>query len=272
MKNAMSKRLIFLPLLVAALASCAPVPITGRRQLNLVGSAEMDAMSATAYGDFLKTHKLSANAAQAATVKRAGVKIQKAVEAYFASKGKSAMLAGYKWQFNLVESSDVNAWCMPGGRVVVYTGILPVAKTETGLAVVMGHEIAHAVANHGNERMSQDMLVKYGMSAIDDAMAAQTEQVRELFLSAAGLGAKAGFLLPYSRLHESEADRLGLIFMAMAGYDPNEAPRFWQRMAALKKGAAGPEFLSTHPSDETRINDLKRLVAEEAMQYYKPPK
>lgn len=272
MKNAMAKRLILLPLLLAALASCGQVAITGRRQLNLVSSAEMNTMSATAYGDFLKKNKLSANAAQAATVKRAGVKIQKAVEAYFASKGKSAMLAGYKWQFSLVDSDQVNAWCMPGGRVVVYTGILPIAKTETGLAVVMGHEIAHAVANHGNERMSQSMLLEYGLSAIDDAMAAQTAQTRELFLSAAGLGAKVAVLLPYSRLHESEADRLGLVFMAMAGYDPREAPRFWQRMAALKKGASGPEFLSTHPSDQTRIDNLRRLVAEEAMKYYKPPR
>jgi len=271
MKNAIAKRLILLPLLLAALASCGQVAITGRRQLNLVSSAEMNAMSATAYADFLKEHKLSANAAQAETVKRAGVKIQKAVEAYFASKGKSAMLAGYKWQFSLVESDQVNAWCMPGGRVVIYTGILPVAKSETGLAVVMGHEIAHAVANHGNERMSQSMLVEYGLSAIDDAMAAQTELTRELFLSAFGAGSKLG-LLKYSRLHESEADRLGLVFMAMAGYDPREAPRFWQRMAALKKGAAGPEFLSTHPADQTRIDNLERLVAEEAMQYYKPPR
>jgi len=271
MNTATAKRLILLPLLLAALASCGQVAITGRRQLNLVDSAEMNQMSATAYGDFLKENKLSGDAAKAKLVKDVGVKIKVAVEAYFASKDMSAQLDGYDWQFNLVDSKEVNAWCMPGGRVVVYTGILPIAKTETGLAVVMGHEIAHAIANHGNERMSQGMLVELGTSAIEEAMAQQPQATKDLLLSAVGLGAKVGVLLPYSRLHESEADRLGLIFMAMAGYDPREAAAFWQRMAELKKGAGGPEFLSTHPADETRVANLKRLAAEEAMKHYKPP-
>ena len=272
MNRIVSKRLILLPLLMAALASCARVPITGRLQPNLLDSAEMSQMSATAYGEFLKENKLSADATKTALVKNVGLKIQKAAEAYFASKDQSDYLDGYDWQFNLVESEEVNAWCMPGGRVVVYTGILPIAKTETGLAVVMGHEIAHAIARHGNERMSQGMVVELGASALEKAMVEQPAATKDLFMSAFGAGAKLGFLLPYSRLHESEADRIGLIFMAMAGYDPREAAKFWQRMAELKDGAGPPEFLSTHPSGATRTADLERLAAEEAMQYYKPGK
>lgn len=265
-----AKRLVLLPLLLVALASCVRVPITGRLQPNLLDSAEMGKMSATAYSDFLKNNKLSADAANAALVKKVGLKIKVAAEAYFASKDQADYLSGYEWQFNLVESNEVNAWCMPGGRVVIYTGILPITKTETGLAVVMGHEIAHAIARHGNERMSQSMVVELGASALEKAMTEQPAATKDLFMSAFGAGAKLGFLLPYSRLHESEADRIGLIFMAMAGYDPREAAKFWQRMAQLKEGAGPPEFLSTHPSDETRTTNLERLATEEAMQYYKP--
>ena len=270
MNTITAKRLILLPLLMAALASCARVPITGRMQPNLIESAKMTEMSSTAYGDFLKANKLSADAAKTALVKKVGLNIQKAAEAYFASKDQADYLAGYDWQFNLVESEEINAWCMPGGRVVVYTGILQIAKTEAGLAVVMGHEVAHAIARHGNERMSHGLIVQMGGEAIETALAEQPAATKDLFISAFGAGAKLGFLLPYSRLHESEADRIGLIFMAMAGYDPREAASFWQRMAELKEGAGPPEFLSTHPSDETRTANLKRLAEEEAMQYYKP--
>jgi len=248
------------------------VPFIGRRQLSLVSSAELNAMSAQQYDEFLKANKVSTDKKQVEMVRLVGVRIQKAVEAYFTDKGQAKLLTGYDWQFNVVASDEVNAWCMPGGRVVVYTGILPVAKTETGLAVVMGHEIAHAIANHGGERMSHAMIVKYGMTALDEAMATQPEQTKELFMSAIGAGAKVGVLLPYSRMQESEADRLGLVFMAMAGYDPREAPLFWERMAALKEGGGPPEFMSTHPSDERRAANLRRLIAEEAMQYYKPAK
>ncbi len=270
MNRIAARRLILLPLLLAALTSCARVPITGRLQANLLDSAEMNEMSATAYGDFLKKNKPSSNVANANLVKKVGRRIQAAAEAYFASKDQSDYLSEYDWQFNLVDSKEVNAWCMPGGRVVIYTGILKVAKTETGLAVVMGHEIAHAIARHGNERMSQGMLVELGAGALEDALIAQPEATKELFMTAFGAGAQLGILLPYSRLHESEADRIGLIFMAMAGYDPREAARFWQRMAELKEGDGPAEFFSTHPSDATRTADLKRLAAEEAMQYYKP--
>jgi predicted Zn-dependent protease len=255
-------------ILAFVIAACSTVPVTGRKQLSLIPQSEMLATSYTQYGEFLKSNKLSTNAQQAQTVKDVGVKIQRAVETYFAQKGLSASLANYKWEFNLVESKDVNAWCMPGGKVVVYTGILPVTRTEAGLAVVMGHEIAHAVAEHGSERMSQEMVAQLGGAALSLALQNQPEKTKTLWSTVFGVGAQYGVLLPFSRTHESEADHLGLVFMAMAGYNPNEALSFWTRMAQSSGGASVPEFMSTHPSDETRINDIKALLPE-AMQYYK---
>jgi predicted Zn-dependent protease len=254
-------------MLALVIAACSTVPVTGRKQLSLIPQSEMLATSYTQYGEFLKSNKLSTNAQQAQMVKDVGVKIQRAVETYFAQKGLSASLANYKWEFNLVESKDVNAWCMPGGKVVVYTGILPVTKTEAGLAVVMGHEIAHAVAEHGSERMSQEMVAQLGGAALSVALQNQPEKTKTLWSTVFGVGAQYGVLLPFSRTHESEADHLGLVFMAMAGYNPNEALSFWTRMAQSSGGASVPEFMSTHPSDETRINDIKALLPE-AMQYY----
>jgi predicted Zn-dependent protease len=250
------------------IAACATVPITGRKTINLIPADTINSMSFQQYSDFLSSNKLSDDAEKSATVKRVGVKIQKAVETYFEQNNLSHHLKGYEWEFNLVEDSTINAWCMPGGKVVIYTGILPVTKDETGLAVVMGHEIAHAVANHGNERLSQGLVVNMGGLALSRALESKPKETQQLAMLAFGVGAGVGVLLPYSRLHESEADHLGLIFMAMAGYDPNEAVAFWERMAADKSGAP-PEFLSTHPSDETRINKIKELLPE-AMSYYKP--
>jgi predicted Zn-dependent protease len=201
-------------------------------------------------------------------VSRVGGNIQRAVENYFAKNNLSKELEGYAWEFNVVESPEVNAWCMPGGKVVVYTGILPITKDETGLAVVMGHEIAHAVAQHGAERMSQGLLQELGGVALSVALAKEPAETQNLFYAAYGVGTTVGVMLPFSRTHESEADRLGLIFMAMAGYDPNAAVDFWTRMAAQKGGAAPPEFLSTHPSDATRIADIKKELPE-ALSYYK---
>jgi predicted Zn-dependent protease len=255
-------------LLSFVLLSCSTVAITGRKQLNLVPRSTMLSMSFQQYDEFLKANKLSDNQEQTRMVKGVGTKIQKAVEGYFAERKMSDELKGYDWDFNLVESEDVNAWCMPGGKVVVYTGILPITKDEPGLAVVMGHEIAHAVAEHGNERMSQGLVAELGGMALSKALEEKPEKTQQLWMTAFGLGAQVGVLLPYSRLHENEADHLGLIFMAMAGYDPNTAVEFWQRMAEKKGGLAPPEFLSTHPSDETRIKNIKALIPE-AMQYYK---
>jgi len=249
------------------ITACSTVPITGRKQFTLLPDDQILAMSFEQYREFLKDHKLSRNANQTSLVKRVGKRIQGAVETYFRQHNMSGELKGYAWEFNLIEDKEVNAWCMPGGKVVVYSGILPVAQNENGLAVVVGHEIAHAVAGHGNERMSQMLVVQLGGMALNEALSQKPEQTRALWLTAFGVGAQLGALLPFSRLHESEADRLGLIFMAMAGYDPNGAVAFWQRMAQ-KSGGQPPEFLSTHPTDESRIQKIREAMPE-AMTYYK---
>jgi len=249
------------------LYSCSTVAISNRHQIKLIPNSTMFATSFQQYDGFLKEHKKSTNQAQTQMVKRVGVKIQKAVEKYFADKGKSSQLKGYNWEFNLVEDPQVNAWCMPGGKVVVYTGILPVTKSEAGLAVVMGHEIAHAIANHGNERMSQQMVLQAGGMALDEYTKTKPEESKKMWGTVFGLGAQYGAVLPFSRLHESEADHLGLIFMAMAGYNPNEAVDFWTRMSK-SGGQKPPEIMSTHPSDKTRIKQIKEHLPE-AMKYYK---
>jgi len=249
--------------------TCSRVPITGRQQLNLIPSDTINAMSFDQYAQFLQEHRLSENRDQQMRVRRVGRRIQRAVETFFAEHNMSDQLRGYDWEFNLVEDEAINAWCMPGGKVIVYTGILPITQDEIGLAVVMGHEIAHAVAEHGGERMSQGLLTQLGGMALEKALESKPAETRELFLTAFGIGSQVGVLLPFSRLHESEADHLGLIFMALAGYDPREAPAFWERMTATKQGGAPPEFLSTHPSDETRIRNLRELIPE-AMKYYEP--
>lgn len=247
--------------------SCSTVPLTGRRQLDLIPSSTMLSMSFQQYDEFLKGNKLSNNRQQTEMVKSVGQKIQSAVERYMADNKLSHRLDGYNWEFNLVESPEANAWCMPGGKVVVYTGILPITQNEGGLAVVMGHEIAHAIAKHGDERMSQGLLTDLGGTALSVALEKKPEQTKQLWMTAFGIGAQVGVLLPYSRLHESEADHLGLIFMAMAGYDPHIAVNFWERMTK-QGGAKPPEFLSTHPSDETRIKKIQGEIPE-AMKYYK---
>lgn len=257
---------VFLILALCLLLSCETVPITGRTQLSLVSDQQLNGLAFDSYKEFLSKNKLSTDVAETQQVKRVGLKIQNAVTTFFAKAGQSERIADYRWEFNLIEGKEVNAWCMPGGKVVVYTGILPVTKDDAGLAVVMGHEIAHAVAGHGKERMSQGLLTEMGGAALSVALSQQAAATRSLFLGAYGVGTQVGVLLPYSRLHESEADRLGLIFMAMAGYDPNAAVSFWERMAQTKKGTSPPEILSTHPADRTRIDNIRNLIPE-AMSY-----
>jgi predicted Zn-dependent protease len=255
-------------LIVILWQACSVVPLTGRKQLSLVPESEMISMSLTSYGDFLKENKLSTDKASTAMVKQVGADISAAVIKYFTDNNLSDRLQGYQWEFNLVKNdTTVNAWCMPGGKVVVYSGLLPVTKDKNGLAVVMSHEIAHAVARHGNERMSQEMLAQFGSLALSEALKNKPQETQAIFNGAYGIGAQVGVLLPYSREHELEADKLGLIFMAMAGYDPQTAIPFWERMAA-SGGAKPPEFLSTHPSDATRINRIKEAMPE-ALKYYK---
>lgn len=249
--------------------NCQKVPITGRKQLSFVPSSEMQSMSYTSYKDFLGTNKISNNQEQTAMVKRVGLRIQQAVEKYLAQNNLSSRLKGFQWEFNLIEDPTVNAWCMPGGKVVVYTGIMPVVKDETGLAVVLGHEIAHAIANHGGERMSQGLVTQMGGMGLSLAMQNKPAETQALFNTAFNAGTQVGILLPYSRLHESEADHMGLIFMAIAGYDPNQSVSFWERMKAQSTGQQPSELMSTHPADERRIADLKKEIPE-AMKYYSP--
>jgi len=256
-------------ILLSLILSCETVPITGRHQISLIPSDTVLSMSSGEYKDFLAKHKVITGTEQSQMVTRAGQRIQSAVEKYFSDHNLANRLRDYKWEFNLVDDPQVNAWCMPGGKVVVYTGILPVARDEAGLAVVMGHEISHAVANHGDERMSEGLIAEMGGMALSVALSEKPKETQSLFMSAYGLGAQVGALLPFSRLQESEADKLGLIFMAMAGYDPHGAVDFWKRMAGSKQGGAPPEFLSTHPADATRIKDLEQLIPE-AMKYYVP--
>jgi len=248
--------------------SCSTVPLTGRSQLSLIPDSEMLAMSFQQYDQFLDESEISNDREAVEMVQRVGRNIQHAVEKFMREKKLLDRLEGYNWEFNLIESDQVNAWAMPGGKVVVYTGILPVAQDDTGLAVVLGHEIAHAIAEHGNERMSQELLRQAGAVSLMVAMNSKPAQTKALWLGIYGAGTQLGIMLPYGRTHESEADHLGLIFIAMAGYDPHAAPEFWQRMSVNREGEAPPEFLSTHPSDETRMNDLNSWIPE-AMQYYK---
>jgi len=249
------------------LVSCTTVPVTGRIQLNLIPSASILSMSYQQYNEFLSANTISANKEETERVLRVGKNIENAVTRYFLENNMAAQLNNYRWEFHLIESDEINAWCMPGGKVVIYTGILPITMTDAGLAVVMGHEIAHAVAQHGNERMSQQLGMQLGGMALATAMATRPALTQQLWMAAFGLGAEVGVLLPYSRLHENEADELGLMFMAMAGYDPREALPFWERMSKIKTGQAPPEWLSTHPADQTRMKRIQALIPR-MMPYY----
>lgn len=256
--------------LLLLLQACQTNPVTGRKSLNLMPASELQSMSYSEYNTFLSSHKISTNAEQTAMVTRVGTRIQKAVEDYMAQNGKSKDLSGFKWEFHLVEDPAVNAWCMPGGKVVVYTGIMPVVQSETGLAVVLGHEIAHAIANHGGERMSQGIVQQMGGVALDVALSQKPAQTRALFSQAYNTGTTVGVLLPYSRMNESEADHMGLIFMAMAGYNPDEAVTFWKRMKDASAGSQKPNVLvSTHPADDKRIKDIQGWLPEVKQKYYK---
>ncbi|MEW6665007.1 MAG: M48 family metallopeptidase [Thermodesulfobacteriota bacterium] len=254
--------------LVLLLSACAEVPVTHRQSLQLLPQSQLMGMSLQEYSNVLKKSKLSQDREKVEMVRRVGSAIARSAENFLRDEGREDQIKEYKWEFNLIEDDKVvNAWCMPGGKVAVYTGILPVTRDETGLAVVIGHEVAHALANHGNERMSQGLLATVGTVVLSVALSEKPSQTRNLFLAAFGVGTSVGILLPYSRLHESEADRIGLMLTARAGYDPREAVPFWARMNE-KGGAAPPEFLSTHPAPASRIEDIKRHLPE-AMRYYR---
>ena len=252
--------------LALTVAGCTTAPITGRKQVKLVSDTAMIAQSAGSYREVIAEGPLSTNRQQTEQVQRVGERIAAAVELYFRDQNRSELVSGFEWEFNLIEQDVPNAWCMPGGKVAFYTGILPFTRDETGLAVVMGHEIAHAVVGHGAERVSHAMIQQGGGYLL--SLFSKNSDYHGAIMEVYGLGSELGGILPYSRVHESEADRLGLIFMAMAGYNPQASIGFWSRMAAAGNGAP-PEFLSTHPSDETRIRELNEHMPE-AMGYYRP--
>jgi len=258
------KKLIFLSFLF--LLSCSVVPMTGRKQLVAIPSSQIIALSGESYSQVLAEGKLSTNDYYVSTVRKVGERLTTAVESYMKKNNLESAIAGYNWEYNVLVSEELNAWCMPGGQIAFYEGIMPVCQDENGIAVVMGHEIAHAVAQHGNERMSQQLAIQMGGIALSEALKTQKQETVDLAMLAFGVGAQVGVMLPYSRTHESEADELGLYFMAMAGYNPQTAPAFWERMSA-NSGTRPPEFLSTHPDPSNRIEDLKRNMPK-AMAYY----
>ncbi|MEL6535027.1 MAG: M48 family metallopeptidase [Bacteroidota bacterium] len=261
------KRVLLLLLVALILQTCKTVPLTGRRQVALIPAAQMNTLSADSYNSMLGEAKVDRTSRNARRVQQVGQQISRAVTKYLRENNLTDRLAGFKWEFNLIDDPAVNAFCMPGGKVAFYSGIMPICETDLGVAVVMGHEVAHAIAKHGNERMTQGLAQQFGGMALQVALADKPAETQALFMQAYGIGTTVGAILPFSRLHETEADELGLIFMAMAGYDPREAPKFWQRMAAAG-GAQPPTFLSTHPNHQQRIAKLNELMPK-ALQYYK---
>jgi predicted Zn-dependent protease len=264
------KKLLLISLTIAIFIGCQRNAITGRKQLNLVPESQLQEMAGSQYKQFLTESKVvSQNVSKdAAMVTRIGQRISKSVTEYYSAQGLGKQLEGYQWEYNLVDSKDVNAWCMPGGKIVVYTGLLPVSQNEAALAVVMGHEIAHALAHHSNERYSQGMLIQ-GIQIAGNVALSKNQQAVGLFNNLYGVGSNLGFVLPHGRKQELEADKFGLIYAAMAGYNPQEAIGLWQRMGQAAGGNKTPEFMSTHPSEENRIAKLQALMPE-ALKYYKP--
>jgi predicted Zn-dependent protease len=264
----MKQLAILLSFTFLVLSGCKTVPLTGRRQLSIIPGNQIMSLSYTSYSDMMRQSQLSNNQTQVAMVRKSGENIRLAVEKYLAQNNLSDRVKGFQWEFNLIEApTTVNAFCMPGGKVAFYSGILPICQDETGVAVVMGHEVAHAIANHGNERLSQGLIQQFGGIALSVAVRDKPAETQALFMTAYGVGSSFGAILPFSRLHETEADELGLIFMAMAGYDPREAPKFWERMRTASGGQAPPEFMSTHPSHNSRVENLNKKMPE-AIRYY----
>lgn len=253
----LKKSVIILGLVVLVI-SCATNPFTGKKTMALVPNSQLFPTSFAQYNEFLNENKVITGTEDAAMISRVGQRIAVAAERWLNANGYEGYLADYKWEYKLVDDETVNAWCMPGGKIVFYTGILPIAENEAGVAAIMGHEVAHALANHGQQRMSASMLQQLG--AVAGNIAIQDEQKRNLFNQAYGVGSQVGVMLPFSRAHETEADKIGLYLMAIAGYNPNEAAELWKRMNALSGGQSTPEILSTHPSNDSRIANLQALA------------
>jgi len=253
------KKIVGLVIVVMLILSCSTVPITERKRLNIVSDEQILPASFSQYEGFLKENKISTNAKMTNEVQLVGVNISKAVDKFMRANRMVSEANMYRWEFNLIEDPAVNAWCMPGGKVVFYTGILPICKNTDGIAAVMGHEVAHAFAKHGQERMTSAYGQQLGGIAVALGTSGQEAETQQLWNTVYGIGSQVG-MLAYSRTHETEADKLGMVFMIMAGYNPEEAIQVWVRMSELSKGNAPPEFLSTHPSNETRINNLRAYM------------
>ncbi len=255
------KRILTMVLMVVLLYACTTNPFTGKQTLALVPNSQILPMAFQQYNQFLTEHKVVNGTAEANRVQSVGEKIAVASERWLNANGYQGYLSEYKWEFNLIEDEAVNAWCMPGGKIVFYTGIMPIANTEARVAAVMGHEVAHALANHGQQRMSAGQLQQLGAVAGNIAFADDPEN-QAIFNTAYGIGSTVGVMMPFSRSHETEADRIGLTLMAIAGYDPAEAAELWRRMQEQSGGGAPPEFLSTHPASTTRINNINAWAEE----------
>ena len=264
----MKKELSVYVLSLLMLAGCSSVPLTGRKQLLLVSDQEVLSSSLTQYKDYIKSAQKSTNATQTAMVVRVGKNIATATERYLRSNGLSAEIKDFSWEFNLVKSDEINAFCMPGGKIVVYEGLMKLVSSDDELAVVLGHEVAHAVAKHSNERISQQMLAQYGAQLLGESLSQKSEMVQAIASTVYGVGAQYGVTLPFSRKHETEADYMGLILMTMAGYNPDKAVTFWQKMSASSSGKV-PEFMSTHPSDARRISDIQKELPTIKAKYRK---
>ncbi|MES2811845.1 MAG: M48 family metallopeptidase [Bacteroidota bacterium] len=259
----MKKEVIISGVALLALAyACATNPFTGAKTMALVPDSQIFPMAFQEYNQFLNTNKVIKGTAEAKKVEMIGSKIKTAAERWLTANGNPTYLKDYAWEYNLVDSKEVNAWCMPGGKIVVYTGILPITKDDAGLAAVMGHEVAHALANHGQQRMSAGLLQQAGGTAVAVATSNKGAQKQQEFMQYYGLASQVGGMLPFSRSHENEADKIGLLLMAIAGYEPQNAVAVWERMSALSGGQAPPEFLSTHPSNETRIKNLTAMIPQ----------
>lgn len=259
----MKKSIVLSGLAVLFLAfACATNPFTESKTMALVPNSQIFPTAFQQYSQFLTENKVLKGTAEAKKVEVIGTKIKVAAERWLTAKGKPTYLKDYAWEYNLVDSKEVNAWCMPGGKIVVYTGILPITKDDAGLAAVMGHEVAHALANHGQQRMSAGLLQQAGGVAVAVATGGQDAQKQQEFMQYYGLASQVGGMLPFSRSHETEADKIGLMLMAIAGYAPENAVYVWERMSAMTNGQAPPEFLSTHPSNQTRITNLKALIPQ----------
>jgi predicted Zn-dependent protease len=252
------KKALIVIVTLGLITACAVNPFTGKKTMALVPNSQLFPTAFAQYDQFLTENKVIKGTTDAAMVTRVGQKIAVAAERWLNANGHVGYLNDYKWEYNLVDDKAVNAWCMPGGKIVVYTGILPIAKGETGLATIMGHEVAHALANHGQQRMSAGM-IQQGV-AVAGNITIQDEKSRNAFNQYYGIGSQVGVMLPFSRSHETEADKIGLYIMAIAGYNPDEAAELWKRMSAGSNGQAPPELLSTHPSNDSRIANLTALA------------